>query len=72
VRLLLGSHAPDSLLARAMGTDYKGRVSIWIYIAAIAVAFRWPWLAGLCYCAVSIIWLVPDRRIEKVLAPNAR
>ena len=72
VRLLLGSHAHDSLLARAMGNDFKGRVSIWIYIAAIAVAFRWPWLAGMCYCAVSIIWLVPDRRIEKVLAPNAR
>jgi uncharacterized membrane protein len=72
VRLLLSSHASDSLLARAMGSDFKGRVSIWIYIAAIVVAFRWPWLAGMCYCAVAIIWLVPDRRIERVLAPSAR
>ena len=72
VRLLLSSHASDSLLARAMGSDIKGRVSIWIYIAAIVVAFRWPWLAGMCYCAVAIIWLVPDRRIERVLVPSAR
>jgi uncharacterized membrane protein len=72
VRLLLGSHGDDSLLARAMGSDFKGRVSIWIYVVAIAVAFRWPWLAGLCYCAVAVIWLVPDRRIERVLAASAR
>jgi uncharacterized membrane protein len=72
VRLLLSSHAPDSLLARAMGSDFKGRVSIGIYIAAIAVAFGWPWLAGMCYCAVAIIWLVPDRRIERVLTSSAR
>ena len=72
VRLLLGSHPRESLLARAMGNDLKGRVSIWIYIVAIAVAFRWPWLAGMCYGAVFIIWLVPDRRIEKLLAPSAR
>ncbi|HEV7431786.1 MAG TPA: TMEM175 family protein [Steroidobacteraceae bacterium] len=72
VRLLLGSHAHDSLLARAMGNDLKGRVSVGIYIVGIAVAFRWPWLAGMCYCAVSIVWLVPDRRVEKVLAASVR
>jgi len=72
VRLLLSSHAGDSLLARAIGRDFKGRLSIWIYIAAIIVAFRWPWLAGMCYGAVAIIWLVPDRRIERLLAPSAR
>jgi uncharacterized membrane protein len=72
VRLLLRNHGHDSLLARAMGSDLKGRGSIWIYIAGIAVAFRWPWLAGLCYCAVAIIWLVPDRRVERLMAPNAR
>ena len=72
VRMLLASHAPDSLLARALGSDFKGRVSIWIYVVAIAVAFVVPWLAGMLYCVVSIIWLVPDRRIERVLAPSAR
>jgi uncharacterized membrane protein len=72
VRRLVASHAHDSLLARAMGRDLKGRVSIWIYVAAIAVAFTWPWLAGVCYCAVAVMWLVPDRRIEKLLRPSAR
>jgi uncharacterized membrane protein len=72
VRLLLASHARDSLLVRAMGSDFKGRVSIWLYLVAIAVAFALPWLAGVLYCTVAVIWLVPDRRIEKVLAPNAR
>jgi uncharacterized membrane protein len=72
VRLLLADHANDSLLARAMGSDLKGRISIWIYMAGIGVAFAWPWLAGILYAAVSVIWLVPDRRVEKVLAANAR
>jgi uncharacterized membrane protein len=72
VRLLLGAHAPDSLLARAMGSDFKGRVSIAIYVVAIMLAFRWAWLAGLCYAVVAIIWLIPDRRVEKVLPPIAR
>ena len=71
VRSLLASHARDSLLARAMGSDFKGRISIWIYLLAIGVAFAWPLLAGLLYAAVAVMWLVPDRRIEKVLAPSA-
>jgi uncharacterized membrane protein len=72
VRRLLGDHASDSLLARAMGRDIKGRVSIALYAAGIAVAFRWPWLAGALYGVVSVIWLVPDRRVENLLAPSAR
>jgi uncharacterized membrane protein len=66
-RVLLASHAPDSLLARALGRDFKGRISLALYALAIAVAFVLPWLAGLLYAAVAIIWLVPDRRIERVL-----
>jgi uncharacterized membrane protein len=72
VRVLMASHARDSLLARAVGSDFKGRVSIWIYVLAIAVAFVWPWLAGLLYCTVAVIWLVPDRRIERIMAPSAQ
>ena len=71
-RVLLAIHAPDSLLARALGGDFKGRISLVIYAAAIAVAFVLPWLAGLLYATVAVIWLVPDSRIERVLAPNAR
>ena len=70
-RVLLANHARDSLLARALGNDFKGRISVVIYAAAIAVAFRLPWLSGLLYGVVSIIWLVPDRRVEKVLASSA-
>ena len=66
-RVLLASHAPDSLLARALGTDRKRRISLVIYGIAIAVAFRLPWLAGILYAAVAVIWLVPDRRIERLL-----
>jgi len=72
VRLLLASHANDSLLARAMGSDFKGRISIWLYLIGIGVAFFWPWLAGVLYGVVSVIWLVPDRRIEKLISPSAR
>ena len=66
--VLLAGHAPDSLLARALGSDIKGRVSLLVYAIAIAAAFVWPWLAGALYALVAVIWLVPDRRIEKVLA----
>ena len=66
-RVLLASHAADSLLARALGSDFKGRISMVLYAAAIAVAFRLPWLAGALYGAVAVIWLVPDRRIERLL-----
>ena len=66
-QVLLASHAPDSLLARALGTDRKGRISLVIYFIAIAAAFRLPWLSGILYAVVAIIWLVPDRRVEKLL-----
>ncbi|HVO07793.1 MAG TPA: TMEM175 family protein [Burkholderiaceae bacterium] len=71
-RVLLADHARDSLLARALGSDFKGRISVAIYAAAIVVAFRLPWLSGLLYGTVSVIWLVPDRRVEKVLAGGER
>jgi uncharacterized membrane protein len=71
-RVLLASHAPDSLLARALGSDFKGRVSILIYAVAIAGAFQLPWLSGLLYLLVAVIWLVPDRRFERLVASGAR
>jgi uncharacterized membrane protein len=67
-RVLLASHAHDSLLARALGSDFKGRISVVIYAVAIALAFVLPWLSGLLYATVSVIWLVPDRRVERVLS----
>ena len=66
-RALLGLHAPDSVLATALGRDFKGKISVLIYLLAIPLAFLSPWLAGGLYVLVAVIWLVPDRRIEKTL-----
>ena len=67
VRALLVHHERDSALARAIGDDFKGKVSVAIYAAAIGAALWQPWLACALYVVVAIIWLVPDRRIEKAL-----
>ena len=65
VRTLLAVHGPASTLAAAIGSDFKGKISIAIYAPAIPLAFVRPWISATCYVAVAIIWLVPDRRIEK-------
>jgi uncharacterized membrane protein len=67
VRTLLAHHPGESTLATAIGSDFKGKLSIVIYAAAIALAFVAPWLACALYAVVAIIWLVPDRRIENAL-----
>jgi uncharacterized membrane protein len=54
----------DSLLARATGNDFKGRLSPLFYITGIALAFVQPWLSCALYVLVALVWLVPDRRIE--------
>jgi uncharacterized membrane protein len=65
---ILRNEGPDSLLARALGADFKGKASIVTYILAIPCAFASPWISGALYVAVALMWLVPDRRIERVLA----
>jgi uncharacterized membrane protein len=67
-RALLASHERDSLLARALGRDLKGKISVLVYIAAIALAFVQPWISLALYVAVALVWLVPDRRFERLLA----
>jgi len=57
----------ESLLAVAVGSDFKGKLSPLAYLLAIPAAFVSRWLAGALYVAVALIWLVPDRRIEHVL-----
>ena len=66
-RALLPLHGADSPLARALGKDFKGKVSIALYAAAIPLAFVSSWIAGALYVAVAVIWLVPDRRMERAL-----
>lgn len=69
-RAIMASQGPDSLLARAVGKDLKGKASPLIYAAAIPAAFVNQWLAQACYIMVAVMWLVPDRRIERVVAAN--
>jgi uncharacterized membrane protein len=71
-KVLVAGHGKDSLIARALGKDFKGNISLAIYVVAIAVAFWEPWLAGLLYAAVAAIWLRPDRRFEKLLAETPK
>lgn len=68
VRTLLARHGEDSVLANAVKSDFKGKISVVIYVAAIPLAFVSTWLAGGLYVLVAIIWLIPDRRIENLLA----
>lgn len=66
-RALISLHGRDSVLATAVGRDFKGLISTVIYLVAIPLALvRW-WLACALYVLVTIMWLVPDRRIEKTL-----
>jgi uncharacterized membrane protein len=70
--LIVASQGPDSLLRRAIGGDWKGKLSPVIYVLAIAAAFRLRWLSLGLYAAAALIWLVPDRRIERALAGAER
>jgi uncharacterized membrane protein len=60
-------HGRDSVLAHALGRDRKGLVSVLCYAAAIPLAYLSPWISGALYLAVALLWLVPDRRIERAL-----
>jgi len=67
-RALIALHGRESVLATALGRDFKGKVSVAIYAVAIPVAFLSSWFACGLYVLVAIIWLVPDSRIENTLA----
>ena len=65
---IIASQGPHSLLKRAVGGDWKGKLSPLVYIVAIPLAFWSQWVSQALYVLVALVWLVPDRRIEKVLA----
>ena len=69
-RVLLAHHPSDSLLHKALGNDFKGKISVVIYVAAIALAFVATWGALALYALVALIWLVPDTRFERLLAES--
>ncbi len=64
---IIASQGADSLLKKAVGGDWKGKLSPVLYVTAIVCAFWSPWISMSLYVFVALIWLVPDRRIERVL-----
>ena len=57
----------DSILHRAVENDLKGKISTLAYVSAIPLAFVSPWISGLIYIAIALLWIIPDSRIEKQL-----
>ena len=66
-KAIMRTHGEHSVLARALGSDIKGKISPLLYAAAIPLAFVLPWLSIAIYVLVALIWLIPDRRIERAL-----
>ncbi|HST07612.1 MAG TPA: TMEM175 family protein [Gemmatimonadaceae bacterium] len=66
--VIIASQGPDSVLAAAIGSDLKGKLSLFIYAISVPLALIQPSLAGALYVVVAVIWLIPDRRIERVVA----
>jgi uncharacterized membrane protein len=68
---IITAQGPDSLLKRAVGRDWKGKLSPALYILAIITTLRSPWAAEAILAGAALIWLIPDRRIEDVLPPGS-
>jgi uncharacterized membrane protein len=67
VHAIIAEEGNESVLAKAVGKDFKGNISVVLYAIAIPLAFFVQWSAQVIYVAVALLWLVPDRRIERVL-----
>jgi uncharacterized membrane protein len=72
VRTIIAAQGPHSRLKEALGSDAKSYASLAMYAAAIPLAFVNRWFAYALYVAVALMWLVPDRRLEKSLIPNPK
>jgi uncharacterized membrane protein len=64
---IISSQGADSILKKAIGNDWKGKLSLLLYASAIPLAFWWQWVSLGLYLLVALLWLIPDRRIENVL-----
>jgi uncharacterized membrane protein len=71
-RAIIAADGPSSVLRRAVGWDWKGGLSPLFYVAAIVSTFWWQWVAEALYVLVALLWLIPDRRIERALRSSAR
>jgi uncharacterized membrane protein len=67
---IIARQGGDSPLAGALGRDYKGKLSLACYVLAIGLAFVNQWLSDALYVLVAVMWLIPDRRIERALAKH--
>ena len=70
MRAILAHHGQDSRVATALGRDFKGKVSVLLYVVAVPMAFVNRWVAGAIYVLVALVWFVPDKRIERRLAKD--
>ena len=66
-RTIIAKEGRDSLVAQAVGSEWKGKLSLVLYVAAIPLAFVSSWIASGLYAFVALLWLIPDRRIEREL-----
>jgi uncharacterized membrane protein len=64
-RLLIKTRALDAKIAQAIGSDLKGKISLVLYVCGIALSFALPYAAMALYALVALMWLAPDRRIER-------
>ena len=67
-QLIIASQGRESILKKAIGSDWKGKLSVIVYAIAIPMAFVSRWLSLELYLFVALVWLVPDKRIEKALS----
>ena len=65
--IIVADHGRDSKLRREIGEDWKGKISIVLYVAGMALAFWHAWISSCIYTLVALIWLIPDRRLERVI-----
>ena len=66
--MIIASEGAGSVLKKAVGSDWKGKLSLALYLVAIVTSVRSSWAAQAIYVSVALIWLIPDRRIKRVLA----
>ncbi len=65
-KLIIKKNGKNSRLSEAIGKDIKGKISLVLYLIAISVAFISPMLSGIIYASVAIIWMIPDKRLERL------
>lgn len=64
---ILAREGSESVLASALGSDIKGKLSVLLYVIAVPIAFVASWISGALYVTVALMWLIPDRRIERAI-----